>query len=134
MNRCHKCLLIFLMTSSAYANGTSIDTSALNAHQFSMGWVGFVGHISEAEKKMNEIAREPTASEIFISIAQDVHRPLVARLYALCGLKKIGSPHYAHAAKRLGALSEKVSTMRADVMRLEEVEKIVLEIDKHRCN
>lgn len=110
-----------------------INTSALDAHQFNLGTVGLVGHISAAEQAMNEIAQRPEASTIFLSIIQDGSRGAVAKLYALCGLKKIQSPHLADAARQVSALKTRVSTMTNDVMTKEDIQNIVQRIQAHQC-
>ena len=68
----------------AVAVAEEVDTSALDAPQFSLGMVGFIGRISDAEKRMLEVEKSPEASRIFSAIVEDEGRGGVARL---CGVR-----------------------------------------------
>lgn len=125
-------LLAFLLLPTL-AVSQEVDTSALDAHQFSLGLIGFVGYVSEAEQRMNEIAAHPEANSIFLAIVDDPGRSNVARLYALCGLKKLRSPQFGHALDTLDNLAGKVSVMHGDIMEKEDVGNIVSQIKSHRC-
>ena len=83
---------------------------------------------------MNLLGERKDADLVFSSIIEDPRRPVVAKLYALCGLKKIGSPNFDQSAQRLAGINEKVPTLRVDILRSEDARLIVRDIVLYRCN
>lgn len=117
----------------AVAVAEEVDTSALDAPQFSLGMVGFIGRISDAEKRMLEVEKSPEASRIFSAIVEDEGRGGVARLYAACGLKRSGRSQFDHAFNRLENTDEKVSVMYGDVMQQEDFKVLLAQIKGGLC-
>ncbi|MBR8655592.1 hypothetical protein KDH83_20010 [Achromobacter sp. Marseille-Q0513] len=130
-----KTLTVALLLSwlPAVAVADEVDTSALDAPQFSLGMVGFIGRVSDAEKRMLEIQKSPEASQIFSAIVEDDGRGGVARLYAVCGLKRIDSSKFEHAFNRLENTEEKISVMYGDMMRQEDFKVLLAQIKGGRC-
>lgn len=124
---------IVLLLFPIAVSGQTVDTSALDAHQFTLGRVGFVGHHTAAERAMQHIASLPHAAEVFQAVIDDKHRSNVAKLYALCGLKQVRSPGFLTAARQLASLSAEVSVMHGDVMEKEKVRQMVHRIRQHLC-
>lgn len=115
------------------ATARNVDASALDADQFSLGMVGFAGGISRAEKEMIEILEIPDADYFFLSVIDNDERSVVAKLYALCGLKKNKSSAFAHAFKKIQAMHSSVSIMYGDVMKKEKTGDIAIDIKNGRC-
>lgn len=125
-------LFIFL-----HLNATAeekFEVSRLNAHQFTLGYVGFVGHISEAEKYMDVISKSPNAVQVFAKVIDDGSSTRVAKLYALCGMKKAGGAELEAYATKIMKVGGTVSTMYADQMKKEDISFFVNRIKYQECN
>src|SRR5256885_6769065 len=79
---------------STPAMARPLDPAPLDASQFNLGLVGFAGEISPAERHLEAMLRRPEANAVLLSVIDDPRRSPVAKLYALCGLKRMGSGGY----------------------------------------
>lgn len=127
-------LVFFIIHASAVTAEENIDFSKLNAHQFSLGYVGFAGHISDAEKYMNQISKLPNAIALFSDVINDSTSTRVAKLYALCGMKKAGGANVKAYAAKILKMGGEVSTMYGDQMKKEGVDFFVNRITNYECN
>ncbi|WLW63415.1 hypothetical protein RA224_08330 [Achromobacter aegrifaciens] len=115
------------------ATARNFDASALDADQFSLGMVGFAGGISGAEKEMAKILERPDADDFFLSVINDDNRSTVAKLYALCGLKKGKSTAFGYAFEKIQAMNSSVSVMHGDVMKKESAGDLAVQVKNGRC-
>lgn len=124
-------LLALLMPFATMARNA--ETSELDADQFSLGMVGFVGRISGAEQEMVKILERPDADEFFLSIINNEETGGIAKLYALCGLKKNKSAAFGYAFEKVKVMNKSVSVMYGDVMKMETVSALAIQIKDGRC-
>ncbi len=127
-------LSLAILISLNLAAEERFDASKLNAHQFTLGYVGFVGHISESEKYMEIVSKKPQAVKFFSEVIDDDSSTRVAKLYALCGIKKAGGDNFDLYAEKVLKVGGKVSTMYGDQMKKEEIGFFVDRIKNHSCN
>lgn len=125
--------LVFLVCLNVAAEQT-FDASKLEAHQFTLGYVGFVGHISEAENYMEMVSKTSNAVKFFSAVIDDDSSTRVAKLYALCGMKKAGGVNFESYAEKVLKMGGKVSTMHGDQMQKEEISFFINRIKYHSCN
>lgn len=125
--------LLVLSLFSAGAVSEGIEISELDATHFSLGMVGFAGKISEAEKLMVKIKNRKDASKIFYSIIEDKNRSGVAKLYALCGLKGVGSSLFDRALSDLENFDENIPVLRGDIMGKESFKRLAIQIKNGLC-
>ncbi|MDA8455136.1 hypothetical protein M4R22_10205 [Acidovorax sp. GBBC 3334] len=125
--------LVFFLSLNIAAQ-EKFDASKLDAHQFTLGYVGFIGHISEAEKYMEMVSKSPLAVDFFSEVIDDASSKSVAKLYALCGMKKAGGDNFEKYAEKVLKVGGKVSTMYGDQMKKEDIGFFVNRIRHHNCN
>jgi hypothetical protein len=121
----------------ALCQGTAlaeIDDAAFDAYPFSIGLAGFAGAQSRAEVAMQRTALRPDAAQVFSAVINDDRRSDVAKLYALCGLKQIGSPLFQSAAGRFASLERRVSVLHGDVLQKERLGDVVARITRWTCS
>jgi hypothetical protein len=126
-------VFFFALSFSTAAISEDTDTFTLDASQFNLGMVGFVGRVSKAEAAMVDIGKRKNAGSIFFSVIEDENRGVVAKLYALCGLKGIRSALFGRAFERMKSTEGTVSVMRGDVMTKEGVNDLVNQIKNGLC-
>lgn len=111
-----------------------LDDGAFDAYPFSIGMAGFAGATSLAEVAMQRTASRPDAAQVFLAIIDNDRRSDVAKLYALCGLKRIGSPSFQSAAGRFASLEKRVSVLHGDVLQKERLGDVVARITRWTCS
>ena len=111
-----------------------LDDGAFVAYPFSIGMAGFAGATSLAEVAMQRTASRPDAAQVFLAIIDNDRRSDVAKLYALCGLKQIGSPSFQSAAGRFASLEKRVSVLHGGVLQKERLGDVVARITRWTCS
>ncbi|ABM32147.1 hypothetical protein C8E08_3740 [Paracidovorax citrulli] len=131
----HKIFLPFVLWVGLNAAAEEgLDASKLDAHQFTLGHAGFAGHISEPERYMEMVAKNPNAVKFFSGVIDDASSTSVAKLYALCGMKKAGARDLQSYEEKVLKVGGKVSTMHGDQMQKEEIGFFVHRIRTGGCN
>lgn len=125
--------LICLLLSTA-AMARPLDPAPLDASQFNLGLVGFAGGISPAERHLEAMLRRPEANAVLLSVIDDPRRSPVAKLYALCGLKRMGSGGYEAALVKLRGFEGQVSVKLGDQMFHEDVREAAERIENLECS
>lgn len=129
-----KFLLVPLLSLPMLCQASLFDATPLDAHQFNLGLVGFAGQISPAEQHLDDLLRRPEANAILLSLIDDPARSPVAKLYALCGLKRLGSGGYETALGKMRGLDGQVSVMFGDQMLLEDIRQAAERIEHQQCD
>lgn len=126
-------VLVAVLLFSTSALSEDADIAVLDALQFNLGMVGFAGRISEAEKAMVNIQKRTDAGGVFFSIIDNKNSGDVAKLYALCGLKRVNSPRFDQAFDTLKSAEGQVSVTRGDVMKKESVTDLANQVKEGLC-
>lgn len=124
-------ICLFLSTP---AMSRPLDPAPLDASQFNLGLVGFAGEISPAERHLEAMLRRPEANAVLLSVIDDPRRSPVAKLYALCGLKRMGSGGYEAALVKLRGFEGQVSVMLGDQMFQEDIREAADRIENLECS
>lgn len=124
-------ICLFLSTP---AMARPLDPVPLDAAQFNLGLVGFAGRMSPAQRHLDAMLRRPEANAVLLSVIDDPQRSPVAKLYALCGLKRIGSGGYEAALDKLRGFDGQVSVMLGDQMFQEGIRQAADRIENVECN
>jgi len=95
--------------------------------------VGFAGRITEAEVKMNEIISSGGGEAVFVQIIESPNESLVAKLYSLCGLKKISSKEFNRLFDLMSRSEGQVSVIYGDVMSRDTLTQALEKIKYFRC-
>ena len=104
------------------------------ASQFNLGLVGLAGEISPAEQHLEAMLRRPEANAVLLSVIDDPRSSPVAKLYALCGLKRMGSGGYEAALVKLRGFEGQVSVMLGDQMFQEDIREAADRIENLECS
>ncbi len=127
-------LLASMIGLPVLGHASLFDATPLEARQFNLGLVGFAGKLSPAEQHLDDVVKRPEANAILLSVIDDPRRSPVAKLYALCGLKRIGSGGYGAALDKLRGLDGKVSVMFGDQMLREDIRQAAERIETQQCD
>lgn len=127
-------LLAPLLCLPVFSQASLFDAKPLDAHQFNLGLGGFSGQISPAELHLEDLLRRPEANAILLSVIDDPRRSAVAKLYALCGLKRLGSGGYEAALGKLRGLEGQVPVMFGDQMLVEDIRQAADRIETQQCD
>jgi hypothetical protein len=95
---------------------------------FALGGVGIAGTMSEGERRLREVLKEPDAArrlEIMLPNAS-----AAGQLYALLGLRLRDRAAYQRALEKYRANDANVATMRGCIMHRESFRKLVEEIER----
>lgn len=130
----HTFLLASLLCLPVFSQASLFDARPLDARQFNLGLVGFAGKISPAEAHLDDLIKRPEANAILLSVIDDPRRSPVAKLYALCGLKRIGSGAYSAALGKMRGLDGQVSVMFGDQMLQEDIRQAADRIETQQCD
>lgn len=127
--------LIFMACDNTFA-ATSIDQDVLELKKtktFSLGLVGFVGHISDAEKTYRRVLQDPMALSIFSRLIADQDATVESRIYAACGLRTLSKEAFITHTQKL-RIPDKASVLRGDVLKMENVSDLLGRIKKFGCS
>ncbi|WP_419690725.1 MchS3 family protein [Burkholderia theae] len=129
---------LFLIFLSLFIAPTS--RAQTNPHEefhgiktFSLGLVGFAGHISLEEKIYRKIKQSPDAKHYFVETIKSGDSTIESKMYAMCGLRDIDYKIFKKYEKRFSPSLE-ASTMKGDILSKEKVANILYRIDKFGCN
>ncbi|MGF6192025.1 MchS3 family protein [Serratia sp. 2723] len=111
---------------------TRIESELGMQSTFSLGNNGFIGSISEAEKLYLAILQLDNAHEAFMRLATSSTSTPESKLYAICGLKKLGqalptTPEFS------GNSSREVTVLKGDILRTVRFNEIYDSIKVHGC-
>lgn len=135
----HLTLLAAIYISQATAS-TTIDQTAsdkeklANAKNFSLGMIGFSGHISENEFSYRRILKSRAANNIFLDIIRSKESTNEAKLYAACGLRTLSPPLFKKETSSNRLKEGSASVLRADILNKEKMIDLIESIDKYGCN
>ncbi|MFJ1251207.1 MchS3 family protein [Cupriavidus sp. CuC1] len=140
-----KNLIIYLTLLSAIGGAQSFASTDVdqidrdkeklaNASTFSLGMVGFTGHISENEKIYRKILKNREANEIFKEIIRSKESTNEAKLYAACGLRTLSPSLFKKTASDILPNGGSASVLRADILNKEKMTDLIESIDKNGCN
>lgn len=127
-------LLASLLCLPALGQASFYDARPLDARQFNLALAGLAGKISPAEAHLDDLVKRPEANAILLSVIDDPQRSPVAKLYALCGLKRIGSGAYEAALGKMRELDGQVAVMFGDRMRQEDIRQAAERIETQQCD
>ncbi|MEL4013893.1 MchS3 family protein [Dryocola clanedunensis] len=127
-----------LFSAVAFSSSGVADTTVLSPAEqlakvqvFSLGFNGFVGHISEGERLMKTIAAQGNAREIFMNIASSPASSPEAKLYAACALEKAG--YSVPDALFATQYATDVSMLRADILSKQNFKATLLALKNSVC-
>jgi hypothetical protein len=100
---------------------------------FALGQVGFIGHISEGERRYRAILRSKEALKIFTGMLAAPDASTEARLYAACGIRRLSPVSFRNLTRELRTSGATASVLRADILRLEPVTALLGRIEKFGC-
>lgn len=96
----------------------SIESELSIQSTFSLGNNGFIGSTSRGEKLYLSILQQDNAEEIFMRVATSNTSTPASKLYAICGLKKLGRelplPTSAEFSKNF---SQDVTRLKGNILR-----------------
>jgi hypothetical protein len=127
-------LLAPLLCLPLLGQASLFDATPLDAQQFHLGLEGLAGQISPAEAHLDDLLRRPEANAILLSVIDDPRRSAVAKLYALCGLKRLGSGGYGAALDRLRGTDGQVPVLSGDQLLVESVGQVAERIETQQCD
>ncbi|MDF3887482.1 MchS3 family protein [Cupriavidus basilensis] len=105
-----------------------------NANNFSLGMVGFSGHISENEIIYTRILKNRAAKNIFTEIIRSDESTNEAKLYAACGLRTLSPPLFKKETPSILRKDGSASVLRADILNKEKMKDLIKSIDMYGCN
>jgi len=99
---------------------------------FSLGLIGFVGHISPQEEMYRRIMKTSNAKSYFEEILESKEATIESKMYAMCGLREMDRQSFK---KHKGEFppSIKVSIMKGDLLLKENVSDVLYRISKFGC-
>ncbi|WP_346827581.1 MchS3 family protein [Serratia inhibens] len=120
-----------------YANENHYETIETNLSQvgyFSLGMNGFTGKISEGEVAVIDILKSKSATDIFLSVANNPKATPESKLYAACGLKQLGKLNNNDVKSIFEKeWNDDVSVLKADILRKEKFKYLYFGILNHGC-
>ena len=100
---------------------------------FSIGYIGFIPHLSESEILFRELMLLDTPAENFQKIINSKESTLEAKMYAACGLWELSRPLFLKEAEKLKSKDLYASVMYIDILTKESVDSILNNIEKNGC-
>jgi len=120
-----------------YANENHYETIESNLSQvgyFSLGMNGFVGRVSEGEVAVIDILKSKSATDVFLRIAKNPKATPESKLYAACGLKRLGKLNNNDVKSIFEKeWNDDVSVLKADILRKEKFKYLYFGILNHGC-
>ncbi|AYM90521.1 MULTISPECIES: MchS3 family protein [Serratia] len=110
-------ILSLFFSGTSFAKAPPHTESELSMQStFSLGNNGFIGSISEAEKLYLAILQQDNGGDIFMRLAISSTSTPESKLYAICGLKKLGRepPSSAELSK---ILNQDITMLKGDILR-----------------
>ena len=104
------------------------ETALQKTTTFALGGVGYAGIMSEGERMLRDILKEPDAAKQLESVLPSASA--AGQLYALLGLRLRDRPAYQRALEKYRANDATVPTMRGCIMQRESFRKLVEEIER----
>ena len=95
---------------------------------FALGGVGVAGTMSEGERALREVLKQPDAVTQLESALQDASA--AGQLYALLGLRFRDRTAYQRALEKYRANDAKVQTMRGCILQRESFRELVNQIER----
>jgi hypothetical protein len=104
------------------------DQALRKTATFALGGVGFAGVMSEGERLLREVLKEPDAARRLESLLPDASA--AGQLYALLGLRLRDRVAYQQALEKYRANDANVQTMRGCIMQRESFRKLIEQIER----
>lgn len=130
-------LVLTFSNSPPSLAASSIESDVQQLKQvktFSMGLVGFVGHISENEKTYRRVLNDKKARSIFTDLIADHAASMESKIYAACGLRSFSKADFITHTKGLRSALNRASVLRGDILQMESVSDLLDHIEKFGCN
>jgi hypothetical protein len=109
------------------AAAADADSILRKAGSFAMGGVGVAGTMSEGERALREILKQPDTVARLASLLPEASTP--GQLYALLGLRARDREAYQRALAKYGQREVSVQTMRGCSLQQESFRSLAKEID-----
>ncbi|MGO4809467.1 MchS3 family protein [Cupriavidus sp. 2MCAB6] len=131
--------IIMILASASLASADG-GTSSLGEQRkfeeietFSLGMVGFYGHVSNQEELYRSILKKRDSVSFFIRIVNSKTATVESKLYAACGLREKSPLAFDEAKISIIKSGGMASVLRADILKREDVAEIIEFIDDHGC-
>jgi hypothetical protein len=105
----------------------ALETALQKTMTFALGGVGYAGTMSEGERTLREVLKEPDATRRLESVLPNASA--AGQLYALLGLRMRDRAAYQRALEKYRANDGIVPTMRGCIMQRESFRKLVGQIE-----
>ena len=124
-----RAVALFLLSVGALraAETSSADVALRKTETFALGGIGYAGIMSEGERTLREILKEPDPARRLERVLPDASP--AGRLYALLGLRVRDRAAYQRALEKYRTNSAKVQTMRGCILQQESFGKLVTLIE-----
>lgn len=103
------------------------------AEIYARGLVGFAGHQLPADIAFERILTAKNAEEIFLETIRSNDSTAAAAAYSFCGLKRLNSAKLSELKTELSKTEFTVSQMHGDIMRKDELSKVIQFIYNNGC-
>ena len=117
------CLVIEATPSHAAS-----ETALQKTMTFALGGVGFAGTMSQGERALREVLKEPDAARRLENIVANASA--AGQLYALLGLRLRDREAYQRALQKYRTNDANVQTMRGCIIQRESFRKLIEEIER----
>jgi hypothetical protein len=119
-------LAVMALSCAALTRANS-ETTLRTISTFALGGVGYAGTMSEGERALRQMLKEPEAlSRLEKMIANATP---AGKLYCLLGLRKLDPPAYTRAVESCRSIDAKVETARGCIIGQEAFRDVVKEIE-----
>lgn len=128
-HRIVRAVALFLLSVGALqaTETSSAGVELRNQTTFALGGIGFAGVMSEGERTLREILKEPDAARRLQSVLPNASP--AGQLYALLGLRLRDRAAYQRALEKYRANNAKVQTMRGCILQQESFGKLITQIE-----
>ena len=104
------------------------ETTLRQTTIFALGGIGYAGIMSDGERMLREILKEPDAARRLESVLPNASA--AGQLYALLGLRLRDRAAYQREIEKLRGRDAKVQTMRGCIMQQESFRELVKQIER----
>jgi hypothetical protein len=119
---------LILSVPCAQSEQSAPDATLRKAQLFALGGIGVAGSMSEGERALREVLKEPDVPARLEKLLSDA--PPAGQLYALLGLRLRDRTAYERALGKLRITDAKVQTARGCMLSEESFGDLVKEIER----
>jgi hypothetical protein len=117
-----------LFVSLARSEQSAPDATLRKTELFALGGIGVAGTMSEGERALREVLKEPDLSARLEKLVSEASP--AGQLYALLGLRLRDRTAYERALEKLRTTDAKVQTARGCILQQESFGDLVKEIER----